>query len=206
MARINPLLALAALSLALVTGYVQDAAAQAAQSHYTSTAEKACKIHSKSKRSEEMPWVELSCAGHGGYVLRLSDVDLRMTVSAGRTIAAAAKEPAAEKNFGPFNRAHDTVEWRSIAGKPFAIIQRWSLSDSNNITPSGRLAEVGMLVVTRLPPGPVCHVAYIAAKENPDHNALARQAADEKAAAFRCGTDKTLIVGKPGRATALAAP
>ena len=206
MTRIIPLLALAALPLTLVTGSVQVAAAQAAQSQYTSTAEKACKTHSRSKRSEEMPWVELSCAGHGGYVVRLSDADLRMTVSAGRTIAAAAKEPAAEKNFGPFNRAHDTVEWRSIAGKPFAIIQRWSLSDSDNTTPSGRPAEVGMMVVTRLPPGPVCHVAYIAAKENPDHNALARQTADEKAAAFRCGTDKIMIVGKPGRATELAAP
>jgi hypothetical protein len=197
---------LVALPIALATSFAQHAAAQALQIDYTSTAEKACKTHAKSKRSEEMAWVELSCAGRGGYVMRLYDVDLRMTVSVGRTIAAAATEPAANKGFGPFNRAHDTVEWRSIAGKPFAIIQRWSLSDSEKLAPSGQPAEVTMLVVTRLPPGPVCHVAYIDAKANPDHNALARQIADEKAAAFRCGTDKILIAGKPGRATELAMP
>ena len=200
------LLALTTLPTALGTCWMQDAAAQAVQSHYTSTGPKACKTHAKSKPSDEMPWVELSCPGRAGYVVRVSDIDLRMTVSVGRTIAAAEKEPAAEKHFGPFNHAHDTVEWRSLAGKPFAIIQRWSVSDTQNLAPSGRPVEVAMLVVTRLPPGPVCHVAYIDAKANPDHNALARQTADEKAAAFRCGADKTAIVGNPGRATELAAP
>jgi hypothetical protein len=199
-------LVLAALPILLLARSVDGAAAQAVQSHYTSTGPKACKTHAKSKPSDEMPWVELSCRGRGGYVVRVSDIDLRMTVSIGRTIAAAEKEPAAEKHFGPFNHAHDTVEWRSLAGKPFAMIQRWSLSDTQNLAPSGRPAEVAMLVVTRLPPGPVCHVAYIDAKANPDHNALARQTADEKAAAFRCGTDKTAIVGNAGRATELAAP
>jgi hypothetical protein len=196
-----------ALPATLFVAATRDTAAQAVQSHYTSVAEKSCKTHSKSKRSEEMAWIELSCPGRGGYLIRIYDVDLRVTVSAGRTIAAAAREPAAERSFGPFNRAHDAVEWRSIAGKPFAIVQRWSLSDSENPTPSGDPAQVAMLVVTRLPPGRVCHVAYIDVRANPDdHNALARQVADEKAAAFRCGTDKTMIVGKGGRATELATP
>jgi hypothetical protein len=199
-------LALPALTLTLLVSSVDDAAAQAVHSHYTSTAAKACKTHAKSKPSDEMPWVELSCRGRGGYVVRVSDIDLRMTVSVGRTIAAAENEPAAEKSFGPFNSAHDTVEWRGIAGKPFATIQRWSLSDSSNETPSGRPAQVEMMVVTRLPPGPVCHVAYIDVKENPDHNALARQTADAKAASFRCGSDQTIVAGKAGRATELARP
>jgi len=200
-------LVLPALAVLLLASPVDDAAAQAVQSQYTSTAAKMCRTHARSKASDEMPWVELACRGRGGYVVRVSDIDLRMTISVGRTIAAAAKEPAAAKHFGPFNHAHDTVEWRSITGKPFAIIQRWSLSDNENLAPSGRPGEVAMLVVTRLPPGPVCHVAYIDAKANPDdHNALARQVADEQAAAFRCSTDKTAIVGNPGRATELAAP
>jgi hypothetical protein len=60
--------------------------------------------------------------------------------------------------------------------------------------------------LTRLPPGPVCHVAYVDAGANPDHNVPARKAADESAAKFDCAKDKVMIVGKPGRATQLAAP
>ena len=145
-------------------------------------------------------------SGRGGYVVRFTETDLRVTVSVGRTIAEAAKQPAAEKGFGPFNRVHHTIEWRSLGGAPFAIIQRWWLSDSEKPTPSGNPSEFAMLVVTRLPPGPVCHVAYIDASANANHNALARQAADEKAAAFRCDADTPMIIGKPGRATELARP
>ena len=42
----------------------------------------------------------------------------------------AAKEPAAEVWFGPFNSSEHTVEWRAADGKPFAIIQRWHIADN----------------------------------------------------------------------------
>lgn len=195
-------LAVATLLATLAT----PAAAQAIQSHYTSTAEKACKAFAKNKPNEEMPWSEMSCPGRAGYVVRLFDADLRMTVSVGRTVAEAEKEPAASQGFGPFNQAKDTVEWRSVAGTPFAIIQRWTVADNENPDKSGQPKSVPILVVTRLPPGPVCHVAYIDAQANPDANALARKSADEKARAFKCDTGEIAIIGKPGRGTALAKP
>ncbi len=46
-----------------------------------------------------------------------------------------------------------------------------------------------MLVVTKLPPGAVCPVAYVDAAANPDADDLARQAADQIARDFKCGTD-----------------
>jgi hypothetical protein len=36
-----------------------------------------------------------------------------------------------------------------------------------------------MLVITRLPPGAACHVAYVDVKANPNANAVARKAADD---------------------------
>ncbi len=62
-----------------------------------------------------------------------------------------------------------------------------------------------MLVVTRLPPGAVCHVAYVDVKANPNANEVARQAAD-KARDFNCAKDKVRVEGASGRAVELALP
>jgi hypothetical protein len=182
----------------------QTASAQAPQSQYTSTKNKDCRTAEKNKPKEEMPWVVQSCKGAGGMVVRIFDVDLRQTVSFGKTLAAAAKEPAAEQGFGPFNHAHDVLEWRMRDGKPFATIQRWFIADNENPGPDGRPKNVQILAVTRL--SPACHVAYIDANANADANVLAQQAADEKATAFTCGKDEIAIVGKRGRGAELAAP
>jgi hypothetical protein len=58
-------------------------------------------------------------------------------------------------------------------------------------------------VVTRLPPGPVCHVAYVDVKANPNANELARKAADENARDFHCGKDEVKVIGATGRAVEL---
>ena len=113
-------------------------------------------------------------------------------------------EPAARAGFGPFNSANGTVEWRAIDGKPFAIIQRWLIADNDAPDKKGRPTDKGLLVVTRLPPGAVCHVAYVDVAANPNPNELARKAADEIARDFNCGKDEVKFVGARGRAAELA--
>ena len=171
---------------------------------YSSTKGAACRTAEKNKPKDEMPWTVQSCKGVGGFLVRIFDGDLRQTVSYGKTLAAAAKEPAAEQGFGPFNHAHDTIEWRLRDGKPFATIQRWFVADNENPGPDGRPKDVPVLVVQRL--SPACHVAYIDASANADANVLAAQTADEKAAGFTCGKDEAAIVGKKGRGAELVAP
>ena len=134
----------------------------------------------------------------------ISEDDLRQTVSVGSNRAAAAKEPAAETWFAPFNSTAPTVEWRAVDGRPFAIIQRWLIADNNDLDKSGTPTSKPMLAVTRLPPGPVCHVAYIDGQANRNANELARQAADEFARDFKCGKDEVKVVGEKGAAVSLA--
>ena len=96
------------------------------------------------------------------------------------------------------------MEWRALDGKPFAIIQRWHIADNADQDKNGRPIAKPMLAVTRLAPGPVCHVAYVDVKANPDANELARKAADDIARGFKCGKDKVMVVGTSGRAVELA--
>ena len=122
---LGPALAIAAL-LAIAGAH---ALAAEFASAYTSAADHACRKVESSKPGEG-EWTVQTCPGAGGYVIRLAVDDLRTTVSAGTTIAAAAKEPAAMQGFASFNRTHDTIEWRGAKGEaPFAIIQRWRLND-----------------------------------------------------------------------------
>jgi len=139
-------------------------------------------------------------------VVVVSEDDLRATVSADTSVKAAGNEPAAGQGFGPFNFTYDTVEWRSRKGadKPFAMIQRWNISDGENPTKDGRPERAALLVVTRLPPGPVCHVAYVDVAANKEANCLARQVADDVARGFDCSKDRVRIVGQHGRAIELA--
>jgi hypothetical protein len=179
-------------------------AAQAYGSLYTSTAPKDCRV-----RSGGIPGNETAtrvCPGKAGLVVLINEDDLRETVSVGRNVAAAGKEPAANSGFGPFNSTTDTVEWRAIDGKPFAIIQRWHLADISSENKDGQPTDRGLLVVTRLPPGAVCHVAYVDVKANPNANELARKAADENARDFKCGKDEIKMIGERGRAAELAMP
>jgi len=193
----------AALAVAFVLAVAGPQAPAAEMvSAYTSAADKACTKVESSKPGEG-EWVVLACPGSGGYVIRLAIDDLRTTVSAGTTLAAAAKEPAATQGFRTFNRTHDTIEWRGMKGEaPFALIQRWRLNDPMRFEDARGVVE--LLVVTRLPSGPVCHVAYIDVKANAGANELARRAAEEIARGFKCGSDKVHIVGERGRAVELA--
>jgi hypothetical protein len=172
-------------------------------STYTSTAQKDCKVIPPAKDDPD-PGFDHVCPGMAGLVVTNVEGDLREVVSVGRTRAAAQKEPAGQAFFGPFSSTTNTIEWRHPkGGTPFAIIQRWHLADNDDPGPDGRPRTKQMLVVTRLPPGAVCHTAYVDVKANPNANELARQAA-AKARDFKCGKDKVHVEGASGRAVELA--
>jgi hypothetical protein len=183
-------------------GLISPASAQTFGSSYTSTAPKDCRVTSAGAEVDDS--TIRTCPGKAGLVVLISEDDLRETVSVGRNRAAAAREPAAGVWFGPFNSTEHTVEWRTMNGKPFAIIQRWHIADISDEDKNGRPIAKPMLAVTRLPPGPVCHVAYVDAQANPNPNELARKAADELARDFKCGTDEVKVIGETGKAVGLA--
>nr|WP_223154030.1 MULTISPECIES: hypothetical protein [Bradyrhizobium] len=171
-------------------------------STYSSTAPKDCR--QIGKPSELDGSTTRVCPGKDGLIVLIAEDDLREIVSVGRNRKAAAEEPAAKVWFAPFNSSEATVEWRRAGTKPFAMIQRWHIADSTDPDKQGRPNTKAMLVVTRLPPGPVCHVAYVDAIANPTANELARKAADDFARSFTCGKDEVKIVGTRGRAVELA--
>jgi hypothetical protein len=201
-----PCLQFAGMAIAALFGTAIDpispASAQTFSSSYTSTAPKDCRVTSAGTGVDDS--TIRTCPGRGGLVVLISEDDLRETVSVGRNRTAARKEPAAAVWFGPFNSTEHTVEWRAVNGKPFAIIQRWHIADNGDEDKGGRPIAKPMLAVTRLPPGQVCHVAYIDAQANPNPNELARKAADEFARDFKCGEDEVKVIGETGKAVGLA--
>ncbi|AVT77951.1 hypothetical protein RPPS3_38890 [Rhodopseudomonas palustris] len=202
--RLLPALAVL-LPLTISAAFMAPAQADGASSVYSSTAPKACRVARPGGAPEDSG--EWLCPGQDGLVVVVSEMDLRQSVSVGRNYKDASAQPAAKTSFGPFNSTTDTVEWRlDGAGKPFAIIQRWHLADNDDLGKGGRPNTKQMLLVTRLPPGAVCHVAYVDVAANRNANEVARQAADELARGFACGKDKPKPFGSPGRATALVAP
>jgi len=138
----------AAALFAAAFGLISPASAQTFSSSYTSAAEKDCRTIGKPKDVS----TKQVCPGKSGLVVLISEDDLRQTVSVGPNRAAAAKEPAAETWFAPFNSTANTVEWRAVDGKPFAIIQRWLIADNNDPDKAGSPISKPMLAVTRLPP------------------------------------------------------
>jgi hypothetical protein len=192
-----------ALAPLICVGFMNSVAcAQTIGSSYTSTASRDCRVTGARNGVDDS--TTRLCPGKAGLVVLVAEDDLRETVSVGRSRGSAAKEPAAQASFGPFNSTATTVEWRSLDGKPFAIIQRWHIADNADPDKAGRPIAKPLLVVTRLLPGAVCHVAYVDAQANADANGLARRAADAFARSFNCGADAVKIIGESGRAVELA--
>ncbi len=196
-----PRLLIASAVLALFSA-ILPANAQTFSSSYTSSAPKDCRTIGKPSGLDGS--TARVCPGKSGLVVLISEDDLRETVSIGRNHMVAGKEPASEAGFGPFNSTAHTVEWRAVDGKPFAVIQRWLIADNADPDKNGRPTAKPLLAVTRLPPGPVCHVAYIDGQANRNANDVARQAADEFARDFKCGKDEVKVVGERGAAVKLA--
>lgn len=194
-------LAVTTLTLVCASAALQSNA-ETIGSSYTSTAPKDCRVKSAGNGVDDS--TIRVCPGKNGLIVLIAEDDLRETVSVGRNRASASREPAAQTWFGPFNSTTNTVEWRAANGRPYAIIQRWHIADNADEDKDGRPIAKPMLAVTRLSPGPVCHVAYVDVKANPDANELARKAADEIARPFKCGKDAVKIVGNSGRAVEMA--
>src|SRR6185295_1576506 len=171
-------------------------------SSYSSTAPRDCHVKSAGNGVDDS--TIRVCPGKNGLIVLISEDDLRESVSVGRNRLGASREPAARTSFGPFNSTTNTVEWRAANGRPYAIIQSWHIADNADPDKSGRPIAKPMLAVTRLSPGPVCHVAYVDVQANPDANELARKAADDLARNFKCGKDEVKIVGQSGRSVELA--
>lgn len=195
-----------ALTALIAIAATSSASAQANVSQYTSVAAKTCTKFDISKVEDSELGASFACKGLPGFTVIVGEDDLRTTVAIGTSRANAKEQPSFGQGFPPFNSVHDTLEWRVDAKtrKPFATIQRWRIADNENLDTNGRPKTVGLLVVTRVPPGASCHAAYIdvAANENP--NALAQKAADERAKNFDCAKDKVQIVGNKGRAAILS--
>ncbi|MGD9542931.1 MAG: hypothetical protein AB7F41_08190 [Methylocystis sp.] len=177
-------------SLLVVASGFAPAAAQDISSAYTKLdVRRDCK-HRPGTAIED--YGEWRCKGHAGAPMWLGAGDQRMYVSFG---AKAKDEPAAGQTLAPFNDFYKgVVEWRLSNGKPFAGIMRWNVkraADMENREIRGRA-----LVVTRLPPGAVCHVGYVDALANPNANELAREIADRRARDFVCGVDTPVVLGK----------
>src|ERR1700710_1175494 len=102
----------AAALLSAALGLISPACAQTFGSSYTSTAPKDCRVISAGTEVDDS--TIRTCPGKAGLVVVISEDDLRETVSVGRNRAAAAKEPAAQAGFGPFNSTEHTVEWRTM--------------------------------------------------------------------------------------------
>ena len=159
---------------------------------YTPLDLKSCR-HKAGKAEEDYgTW---TCKGHAGIAVHVVGGDQRVTVSFG---PKAAKEPAASDTLAAPNSQGATIEWRFVEGqeaKPFATILRWNTA---TIDKDDKPFRGQVLVVTRLPPGAVCHVGYVDGRANPDANALAQKIADENARTFQCGKDKPVSLGAQG--------
>jgi hypothetical protein len=109
------------------------------ESRYTSIAEAQCRKFDVVKIANTEYGASRVCAGRGGYKVFIHEQDLRETLTVGRTIKQASKEPAAHDHYGAFNHYEDTIEWRSGKdGLPYALIAGWSFADNENVDPTGR--------------------------------------------------------------------
>ena len=155
-------------------------------STYTSTAKKDCRIVPQAKGEPDDGFSARLPRDGGSDRHQRRGRPARGRVGRPDPRRPRGRNPPRKTGSARSTRPRTTIEWRHPkGGAPFAIIQRWHLADNDDTGPDNRPRTKQMLVVTRLPPGPVCHVAYVDVKANPNANELARQAAD-KARDFKC--------------------
>ncbi|CAN5495751.1 hypothetical protein BH10PSE7_BH10PSE7_33750 [soil metagenome] len=171
------------LLLLLATLVATPAAAEEIRSVYTKFDLDHCKVVAPADDTIfEGTW---SCKGYGGFRIVISGEDARNYASFEK---GGGEHCAARQGFGAFNTALSPIEWRLAKGKPFAAIERWSMTD-------GEGKHFTWLVVTSLKDDDSCHAAYIAGNV-PGANAEARKAADSVAQNFDCADGKPAVIAK----------
>jgi hypothetical protein len=169
------------------------AAAQTIESVFTDFDLKKCR-HIPGEVEED--YGEWRCMGYGGMPVWMGAGDQRVMISFG---PRAKEEPAAHQTLASFNGEGRKIEWRieksADQKRPFAAIMRWSTTKPDD---KGDPIRGEVLVVTRLPPGAVCHVGYVDGRANGNANELAREIADKHAREFRCRKDATVVLGATG--------
>jgi hypothetical protein len=188
-------------TIALLFGILLPPAVFAAESAYTDINLDHCKTISETAPDEPGDFVSMKCKGYKDYPVYFKEGDVRQTVYFSHLHQEIIDN--AFDTFGPFNHIGTKADWRlDGAGKPYAAILRFHIENSNLETGMSDKAHAGqVLVISRV--GQIddsrgCVVGYVDALTNPDPNALARQVADDKAAAFVCGKDKPIFYGEKG--------
>lgn len=143
----------------------------------------------------------MSCPGLGDYPVYFKEGDLRQSVLFGKVDPRLVE--GAFESFSAFNRVNTKIEWRHEgSGRPHAAILRWFIENPSADGGAPTKASTGqVLVVSKVAVdghGSSCFVAMVDALANSDANLLARQAADEQAADFACGTQEPRWIGKRG--------
>src|SRR5262245_66529765 len=96
---------------ALITTWAGAAVAEEFSSQYTSTNVKKCRKVGTIKVDDDSEFgASWACRGVAGYVVVVSEVDLRTTVSVGKTVKEDESEHAASKGFGTVTLRYGTVD------------------------------------------------------------------------------------------------
>lgn len=170
-----------------------SAAAQTIESAFTDFDVGKCR-HIAGKVEED--YGEWHCKGYDGMRVWMGAADQRLMISLGQR---AKDEPAAHQTLASFNGEGKKIEWRidrsANQKRPFAAIMRWSTTKPDD---KGDQVQGEVLVVTRLPPGAVCHVGYVDGRANQNADELAREIADKHARQFHCRKDAAVVLGATG--------
>ncbi len=164
------------------------AASQAAEisSVYSDLNLDKCKALELYKGGDEGEGGIWQCKGIKGFDVMYWEGDLRGNIAFG---PRAHSQCTSAQSFGAFNGPGAKIEWRMKNGKPFATILRWSTDNGSGEAGS----KQNWLVVTKLNGADACRTALIDTKY-PNANAVAREHADRKSAAFNCEKDLPDIV------------
>ena len=180
------------LLLPLVLCAATSAGAADIESAYTSVdLEKDCMILNTEEEVEENQGAEFICKGYGRVAVWVGEGDLRLFVGYG---ARGRDTCSYRQTFSAFNNINKTLEWRirkeNGKSRPFATILRYFITEPT--------AKKAFLVVTKVGRGEACQMAYIDTK-HPNHNDLAREAADRFAPTFDCKAEKPFGYGPGGK-------
>jgi hypothetical protein len=174
--------------LAFLFGVCATAQAAGESSVYSDLNLDKCKALELYKGGDEGEGGIWECKGIKGFDVMYWEGDLRGNIAFG---PKAHSQCTSSQSFGAFNGPGAKIEWRLKYGQPIATILRWSTDNGSGEKGS----KQNWLVVTKLNGADACRTALIDTKY-PGANAVARELADKKSAAFNCEKDIPEIVSK----------